>query len=111
MSCANIYENTKGSITFYVSEATQQFVAHLVVKRTSAIVGKFSYPAREGYQTLAKSDNNYTGYLTAEMTSNISKETVIMEVKPFIDENTAPIGAVEIANIIDNTVKSINPVE
>lgn len=108
---AQIYAGSKGSVTFNVNQATEQFIAHLVVKRTSEIVGKFSYPIREGYQTLIKVGNNYTGYLTAEMTMNIANEQIKIEVKPFINGHTAPIGAAEIRRIADNTLKSINPVE
>ena len=108
---AQIYAGSKGSVTFNVNQATEQFVAHLVVKRTNEIVGKFSYPARDGYQTLTKIDNNYTGYLTAEMTMDIATEQIKIEVKPFINGHTAPIGAAEIRRIADNTLKSINTVE
>ena len=107
---AQIYAGSKGSVTFNVNQATEQFVAHLVVKRTNEVVGKFSYPARESYQTLTKVNNNYTGYLTAEMTINVANEQIKIEVKPFIDSHTAPIGAAEVRRIADNTLKTINPV-
>ena len=107
---ASIYAGSKGSVTFNINQSTDQFVAHLVVKRTNEVVGKFSYPARDGYQLLNKIDNNYTGYLTAEMTTNIANEQIKIEVKPFINSHTAPIGAAEVRRIADNTLKTINPV-
>lgn len=107
---AQIYAGSKGSVTFTVSQATEQFVAHLVVKRTNEVVGKFSYPAREGYQTLIKVDNNYNGYLTAEMTVNIANEQIKIEVKPFINSHAAPIGVAEVRRIADNTLKTIETV-
>ena len=105
-----IFAGSKGSVTFTVNQTTDQFVAHLVVKRTNEVVGKFSYPERDGYQLLLKVENNYSGYLTEGMTASIANETVRIEVKPFINGHTAPIGAADVRQIADNTLKTTNPV-
>ena len=106
----SIYAGSRGYITFAVSVATQQFVAHLVVKRTNQIVGKFSYPARDGYQTLTKELNNYTGHLTEGMTKDVPNEILKIEVKPFINENAAPIGVAELRKVSDNTLKTTDTI-
>ena len=105
-----IYEGSAGLIKFKVPIITEQFVAHLVVKRTSEIVGKFSYPARDGYQLLEVDELDYLGKLTPEMTLNLSTEVIRLEVKPFIDDDTTPIGAVDIRLIKDNTLKNIQKI-
>ena len=103
----SIYAGSKGTIQFTVNQPTSQFVAHLVVKRTSEVVGKFSYPEREGYQLLTKVEANYFGYLTEDMTVRMANEQLRVEVKPFFNSHTAPIGGVDIARITDNTLKLI----
>ena len=107
---ASIHGGSKCAIRFNVSVATVQFVAHLVIKRTNQVVGKFSYPARDGYQTLTKDTNDYVGLLTSEMTALFPTEQLRIEAKPFIDTNTAPIGSADVRRIKDNTVKTIETI-
>lgn len=103
---SGIYAGSTGTINFRVSTEIIGIVAHLVVKRTNEVVGRFAYPAKDGYQLLVKTGNDYTGRLTAEMTENISTEQLKIEVKPYVDELTSPIGAADVRMVIDNTLKS-----
>jgi hypothetical protein len=103
----NIYEGSKGIITFTVDVSTDQAVAHLVVKRTGAIVGKFSYPERTGYNLLEKDGDNYTGYLTSDMTLNLDNEILRLDFKAFIGTTIAAQGKSDITKIEDITTKSV----
>jgi hypothetical protein len=98
-------------VRFTPNIATEQFVAHLVIDRTGEVVGKFSYPARPDYELLEKVGDAYTGKITASMWLNHSSEKVRVEVKPFIDADTAPIGAKQVRRIANNTLKLIERVK
>jgi hypothetical protein len=110
MSEALIYGGLKGAISLTTSEAVEQIVAHLVEKNGRRVVGKFSYPAREGYETLTEDGNIYTGVLLPEMTAKAATEQLTIEVKDFVNDDWHPIGVGDVARVVDNTVKNIEAV-
>lgn len=105
-----LYAGSKGAINFNINKSTIQFVAHLVIKRTDKIVGKFSYPSRDNYQLLEKDGDNYKGKLTVEMTKDISNEVLEIHIKPFVDADTAPIAVAPIRRVGSSTLAEIDEV-
>jgi hypothetical protein len=104
----NLFAGDKGSISFNWTGTTEQMAAHIVEKVSRKVVGKFSFPAREGYQLLTKSGDNYTGKLTPEMTIKANTVGIDIEIKAFIDDENYASGRAEIAHeVIDNTLKSL----
>jgi hypothetical protein len=105
-----IYEDSRGKIQINVDIATDQCVVHLVVKRTGAIVGKFSFPERAGYETLTKVDNNYSGYITKEMTLGYTEEVLRLDFAAFVGNFTKRQGQTDITNIKPTSTASIEKV-
>ena len=105
-----IYEDSRGPIVMSVDTDTDQCVAHLVVKRTGKIVGKFSYPQRDGYELLAKDGNTYTGNITKAMTLSLDNEVLRLDFAAFVNSNIKAQGKADITRIEDITTKEIEKV-
>ena len=105
-----IYEDSRGPITLTLDTETNQCIAHLVVKRTGQIVGKFSYPARGGYETLTKDGLVYTGHITKSMTLNLDSEVLRLDFAAFINGNIKAQGKADITRVEDITTKEIEAV-
>jgi hypothetical protein len=97
----------RGEITFEVSEATTKFIAHIVEKVSRRVVGRFAFPAKTGYTLLAKTGNNYSGVISADVTILAHEESLDIELKPFISDDLIPIGIAPIDRIQRNTLEGV----
>ena len=80
----------------------------LIIHRTQrGIAAQFAYPARTGYTTLTKADNDYYAIMTEEETLAARSGPHNVEVKLFMADDTRPIGIAEMEDLDSSQVGKI----
>ena len=103
MADEQYYAGAKIPFDFELDTAVDNIVIN-AVKYPSVVIAKYAYPAKEGYTSLTKVDNTYSGVLLDTDTSDIAAGKLQLEAKTWIGSNWAPIGIIPISAIIANTV-------
>jgi len=105
-----LYEGTESPILLEFDEPTTEMVVHLFNKSKNAIVGKFSYPARDGYVTAVKYVDNYTIQLGREMTLGMAGQPLRMDFWAKVNDTFLPTWSKYVMVVEDTTTKNITPV-
>ena len=103
MAEEHYYAGAKIPFDFELDTAVDNIVIN-AVKAPSIVIAKYAYPAKEGYTTLTKVGNTYSGVLLDTDTSDIAAGKLQLEAKTWIGNSWAPIGIIPISAIIANTV-------
>lgn len=103
MADEQYYAGAKIPFDFELDTSVDNIVIN-AVKSPSIVIAKYAHPAKEGYTTLTKVNNTYSGVLLDTDTSDIAAGKLQLEAKTWIGSNWAPIGIIPISAIIANTV-------
>ena len=86
MPTIKYYSGDTVPFQFYLAGATE-VIAHVCKGETSQIVGKFAYPAKEGYETLSLNGDVYSGIATPAMTAKVVNDNLRLDLAAVIGSN------------------------
>jgi len=99
------------TVPFPVS--VENVIVHVINSENETVLAKFAYPELpdsnevEGYATLAKSGNSYSGTIEGVDTEDITDGLLVMDIKAFVNDEWEPIGRCKIKSIAKTTVSKV----
>lgn len=105
MPTIKYYSGDSVPFRFYLAGASE-VIAHLCKGETSQVVGKFAYPAKEGYETLTLNGDTYSGVATSSMTAKIVNDNLRLDIAAVIGGNRSS-GSEILRYLHDITTKGV----
>jgi hypothetical protein len=105
MTAIKYYSGDSVPFQFTLAGASEVIV-HLCKGETSQIVGKFAYPAKEGYETLSLNGDTYSGVATPAMTAKVVNDNLRLDLAAVIGGNRSS-GSAIVRYLHDITTKGV----